>query len=128
MTSFVKNESPEPRLMKSEPLDETATTSEDMTFKSTEPQESPQYDSPSQISRRPRNPFILFRTWYIKQGHLKEITSSGSELSKITGKLWKAMHEDDRKFWAEQSKLEREASQGRTYAPAATPRPRGSRS
>ncbi|KAF8761690.1 hypothetical protein RHS01_00422 [Rhizoctonia solani] len=53
--------------------------------------------------------------------------SSGSELSKITGKLWKAMHEEDRKFWAEQARLEREASQGRTYAPPAASRPRGAR-
>ncbi|CAE6401573.1 unnamed protein product [Rhizoctonia solani] len=83
--------------------------------------------SDGSISRRPRNPFILFRTWYIKQGHLKQVTSSGSELSKITGKLWKAMHEDDRKFWAEQARLEREASQGRTYAPIAPSKPRGAR-
>ncbi|KAG8730133.1 hypothetical protein FRC12_020476 [Ceratobasidium sp. 428] len=128
MSSFVKNESPEPLSMKSEPLEETVATFDDTTNTSTEPVQPPQCDSPSPISRRPCNPFILFRTWYIKQGHLKPITSSGSELSKITGKLWKAMHEDDRKFWAQQSKLEREASQGRTYAPAAAPRPRGSRS
>ncbi|CAE6405379.1 hypothetical protein RSOLAG1IB_03004 [Rhizoctonia solani AG-1 IB] len=87
-----------------------------------------QNEADGSISRRPRNPFILFRTWYIKQGHLKQVTSSGSELSKITGKLWKAMHEDDRKFWAEQARLEREASQGRTYAPPAASRPRGARS
>ncbi|KAG9099840.1 hypothetical protein FS749_000236 [Ceratobasidium sp. UAMH 11750] len=129
MSSSVKKESPEPGTMpmKPEPLDEAAMTPEDATNTSSELQESPCSNSPPQIARRPRNPFILFRTWYIKQGHLKQVTSSGSELSKITGKLWKAMHEDDRKFWAEQSKREREASQGRTYAPAA-PRPRGSRS
>ncbi|KAG8737101.1 hypothetical protein FRC10_008568 [Ceratobasidium sp. 414] len=144
MSSSVKNESPEPRLMKYEPLDEPSMTPDDAANTNTEPQESPRSNSPPQPSRRPRNPFILFRTWYIKQGYLKQVTSSGSELrsalshslmtlelifsSKITGKLWKAMHEDDRKFWAEQSKREREASQGRTYAPAAAPRPRGSRS
>ncbi|KAG8715019.1 hypothetical protein FRC08_011115 [Ceratobasidium sp. 394] len=145
MSSSVKKESPEPGTMpmKPEPLDEAAMAPEDATNTSSELQESPCSNSPPQIARRPRNPFILFRTWYIKQGHLKQVTSSGSELrsahflvfmipwlifsSKITGKLWKAMHEDDRKFWAEQSKREREASQGRTYAPAA-PRPRGSRS
>ncbi|EUC65508.1 HMG (high mobility group) box protein [Rhizoctonia solani AG-3 Rhs1AP] len=86
-----------------------------------------QSEADGSISRRPRNPFILFRTWYIKQGHLKQVTSSGSELSKITGKLWKAMHEEDRKFWAEQARLEREASQGRTYAPIAPSKPRGAR-
>ncbi|KAG9102251.1 hypothetical protein FRC06_002170, partial [Ceratobasidium sp. 370] len=127
MSSSIKNESPEPHTIKFESLEEGAMTPNDATNTNTELQESPRSHSPSQISRRPRNPFILFRTWYIKQGYLKQVTSSGSELSKITGKLWKAMHEDDRKFWAEQSKREREASQGRTYAPAA-PRPRGSRS
>ncbi|KAF8609419.1 hypothetical protein BDV93DRAFT_143469 [Ceratobasidium sp. AG-I] len=37
------------------------------------------------------------------------------------------MHEDDRKFWAEQARKEREASQGRTYTPAAPAKPRTGR-
>lgn len=37
------------------------------------------------------------------------------------------MHEDDRKFWAEQARKEREASLGRTYTPAAPSKPRTGR-
>ena len=37
------------------------------------------------------------------------------------------MHEDDRKFWAEQARKEREASQGRTYTPAAPSKSRTGR-
>ncbi|QRV76790.1 HMG (high mobility group) box protein [Ceratobasidium sp. AG-Ba] len=128
MSSPTKNESPEPSPVKSESPDMTAMTPNDTTSPAVDPQEPPRSGSPSQVSRRPRNPFILFRTWYIKQGNLKQVTGSFFSCSKITGKLWKAMHDDDRKFWAEQSKLEKEASQGKTYAPAAAPRPRGSRS
>ncbi|CAE6444796.1 unnamed protein product [Rhizoctonia solani] len=121
------NETPASSTMKYETLEEGALVPSDPTTALIGVLEPLQNEADGSISRRPRNPFILFRTWYIKQGHLKQVTSSGSELSKITGKLWKAMHEEDRKFWAEQARLEREASQGRTYAPPAASRPRGAR-
>ncbi|KAJ1310866.1 hypothetical protein OPQ81_009384 [Rhizoctonia solani] len=123
-----ENENSTPHPMKVEMLEEGALIPSDPKTELIEVLEPLQTEADGSISRRPRNPFILFRTWYIKQGYLKQVTSSGSELSKITGKLWKAMHESDRKFWAEQARLEREASQGRTYAPIAASKPRGARS
>ncbi|CAE6446344.1 unnamed protein product [Rhizoctonia solani] len=128
MSLPTKNETSTPPPMTIEMLEEGALIPSDPTTALIGVLEPLQNDADGSISRRPRNPFILFRTWYIKQGHLKQVTSSGSELSKITGKLWRAMHEDDRKFWAEQARLEREASQGRTYAPIAPSKPRGARS
>ncbi|CAE7075779.1 unnamed protein product [Rhizoctonia solani] len=127
MSLPTKNETSTPPPMMHETLEEGALVPSDPTTALIGVLEPLQTEADGPISRRPRNPFILFRTWYIKQGHLKQVTSSGSELSKITGKLWKAMHEDDRKFWAEQARLEREASQGRTYAPIAPSKPRGVR-
>ncbi|KAH7344428.1 hypothetical protein B0J17DRAFT_702113 [Rhizoctonia solani] len=128
MSLPTKNETSTPPPMKHETLEGGALTPSDPTTELIGILEPLQTEADGSISRRPRNPFILFRTWYIKQGHLKQVTSSGSELSKITGKLWKAMHEVDRKFWAEQARFEREASQGRTYAPIAASKPRGARS
>ncbi|KAG8762629.1 hypothetical protein FRC11_008381 [Ceratobasidium sp. 423] len=128
MSLPTKNETSTPPPMTIETLEEGALVPTDPTTALIGVLDPLQNEGDGSTSRRPRNPFILFRTWYIKQGHLKQVTSSGSELSKITGKLWKAMHEDDRKFWAEQARLEREASQGRTYAPIASSKPRGARS
>lgn len=62
--------------MKPELLDDVALTPGDATSTSADASESSQSASQALAGRRPRNPFILFRTWYIKQGHLKQVTVS----------------------------------------------------
>lgn len=62
--------------MNLETLTETLQTPPDVTDVKTEVSDPLQSDSDGSLSRRPRNPFILFRTWYIKQGYLKQVTVS----------------------------------------------------
>ncbi|KAG9106582.1 hypothetical protein FRC07_008780 [Ceratobasidium sp. 392] len=55
---------------------------------------------------RPKNAFILYRSWYVKQGFLNGIEASvytksndHREISRIVGRLWKEMSEKDRQTW-----------------------------
>ncbi|KAI0330758.1 hypothetical protein GY45DRAFT_1409904 [Cubamyces sp. BRFM 1775] len=49
---------------------------------------------------RPPNAFILFRSSFIRAQHIPgQIEGNHSALSKIIGKYWKALSQDDRKVW-----------------------------
>ena len=76
MSTPTKNESAESPPMKSESLDDIPLTPGNATNANAGVSESSESASQDSIGRRPRNPFILFRTWYIKQGHLKQVTVS----------------------------------------------------
>ncbi|KAF8991122.1 hypothetical protein BDQ17DRAFT_1175829, partial [Cyathus striatus] len=49
---------------------------------------------------RPPNAFILFRSFFIKsQQVLSRVEGNHSTLSKIIGKLWKALPREERDEW-----------------------------
>ncbi|TBU47126.1 hypothetical protein BD309DRAFT_535985 [Dichomitus squalens] len=53
---------------------------------------------------RPPNAFILFRSSFIKGGHIPgEIEGNHSALSKIIGKCWKALPRQERKVWEQKA-------------------------
>lgn len=58
---------------------------------------------------RPRNAFILYRSWYVRQGFLADVENDHREISRIVGKIWKSMTDDEKAPWkdlAEKEKLE----------------------
>ncbi|KAJ1310867.1 hypothetical protein OPQ81_009385 [Rhizoctonia solani] len=58
---------------------------------------------------RPRNAFILYRSWYVRQGFLSDIENDHREISRIVGKIWKKMSPEEQAPWkglAEQEKVE----------------------
>ncbi|QRV91619.1 HMG (high mobility group) box protein [Ceratobasidium sp. AG-Ba] len=48
---------------------------------------------------RPRNAFILYRTWYVKQDFLAGVENDHREISRIVGKIWKGLSESERDYW-----------------------------
>jgi hypothetical protein len=77
MSLPTKNESPVSPPMNHESSDEATRTLTNATDTRIGVSELSQNGFDEQVlSRRPRNPFILFRTWYIKQGYLKQVTVS----------------------------------------------------
>ncbi|KAF8609420.1 hypothetical protein BDV93DRAFT_518242 [Ceratobasidium sp. AG-I] len=58
---------------------------------------------------RPRNAFILYRSWYVREGFLADVESDHREISRIVGKIWKELPESERARWralAEKEKKE----------------------
>ncbi|CAE6542219.1 unnamed protein product [Rhizoctonia solani] len=58
---------------------------------------------------RPRNAFILYRSWYVKQGFLSDVENDHREISRIVGKIWKHMSVEEQAPWrvrAEEEKVE----------------------
>ncbi|KAG8762628.1 hypothetical protein FRC11_008380 [Ceratobasidium sp. 423] len=58
---------------------------------------------------RPRNAFILYRSWYVRQGFLSDIENDHREISRIVGKIWKQMSPEEQAPWramAEEEKAE----------------------
>ncbi|CAE6532475.1 unnamed protein product [Rhizoctonia solani] len=58
---------------------------------------------------RPRNAFILYRSWYVRQGFLSDVENDHREISRIVGKIWKQMSPEEQAPWkamAEEEKAE----------------------
>ncbi|CCO27820.1 Repressor ROX1 OS=Saccharomyces cerevisiae (strain ATCC 204508 / S288c) GN=ROX1 PE=1 SV=1 [Rhizoctonia solani AG-1 IB] len=58
---------------------------------------------------RPRNAFILYRSWYVKQGFLSGIENDHREISRIVGRIWRQMSAEEQDPWktmAEEEKTE----------------------
>ncbi|KAG9102252.1 hypothetical protein FRC06_002171 [Ceratobasidium sp. 370] len=56
---------------------------------------------------RPRNAFILYRSWYVKQGFLADVETDHREISRIVGKIWKGLPEDERDVWRGRAEAEK---------------------
>ena len=58
---------------------------------------------------RPRNAFILFRCDFVAQKKIPaSVEPDHRNISRIVGRIWKAMSEEDRRPWVEEAKRERE--------------------
>ena len=58
---------------------------------------------------RPRNAFILFRCDFVAQKKIPaSVEPDHRNISRIVGRIWKAMSEEDRRPWIEEAKKERE--------------------
>ncbi|KAF9039071.1 high mobility group box domain-containing protein, partial [Panaeolus papilionaceus] len=58
---------------------------------------------------RPRNPFILFRTNFVRQQRIpNSVESDHRNISRIVGRLWNAMTEEQREPWKVMAVRERE--------------------
>jgi hypothetical protein len=58
---------------------------------------------------RPRNAFILFRCDFVAQKRIPaSVEPDHRNISRIVGRIWKAMSEADRRPWIEEAKRERE--------------------
>jgi hypothetical protein len=58
---------------------------------------------------RPRNAFILFRCDFVAQKKIPaSVEPDHRNISRIVGRIWKAMGEEDRRPWVEEAKRERE--------------------
>ncbi|KAH7344429.1 hypothetical protein B0J17DRAFT_635396 [Rhizoctonia solani] len=58
---------------------------------------------------RPRNAFILYRSWYVRQGFLSDVENDHREISRIVGKIWRQMSSEEQAPWrtmAEEEKAE----------------------
>jgi HMG (high mobility group) box len=59
---------------------------------------------------RPRNAFILFRCDFVAQKKIPaSVEPDHRNISRIVGRIWKAMSDEDRRPWVEEAKKEREA-------------------
>jgi hypothetical protein len=59
--------------------------------------------------RRPRNAFILFRCDFVAQKKIPaSVEPDHRNISRIVGRIWKAMSDEDRRPWIEEAKRERE--------------------
>jgi hypothetical protein len=58
---------------------------------------------------RPRNAFILFRCDFVAQKKIPaSVEPDHRNISRIVGRIWKAMSDEDRRPWIEEAKRERE--------------------
>jgi hypothetical protein len=58
---------------------------------------------------RPRNAFILFRCDFVAQKKIPaSVEPDHRNISRIVGRIWKAMSDEDRRPWVEEAKKERE--------------------
>jgi HMG (high mobility group) box len=58
---------------------------------------------------RPRNAFILFRCDFVAQKKIPaSVEPDHRNISRIVGRIWKAMSDDDRRPWVEEARKERE--------------------
>lgn len=58
---------------------------------------------------RPRNAFILFRCDFVAQKKIPaSVEPDHRNISRIVGRIWKAMSDDDRRPWIEEAQRERE--------------------
>ncbi len=58
---------------------------------------------------RPRNAFILFRCHFVAQKKIPaSVEPDHRNISRIVGRIWKAMSDEDRRPWVEEAKRERE--------------------
>ena len=58
---------------------------------------------------RPRNAFILFRCDFVAQKKIPaSVEPDHRNISRIVGRIWKAMSEEDRRPWVEEAQRERE--------------------
>jgi hypothetical protein len=58
---------------------------------------------------RPRNAFILFRCDFVAQKKIPaSVEPDHRNISRIVGRIWKAMSDEDRRPWVEEAKRERE--------------------
>ena len=58
---------------------------------------------------RPRNAFILFRCDFVAQKKIPaSVEPDHRNISRIVGRIWKAMSDEDRRPWIEEAKKERE--------------------
>lgn len=58
---------------------------------------------------RPRNAFILFRCDFVAQKKVPaSVETDHRNISRIVGRIWKAMSDEDRRPWVEKAKRERE--------------------
>lgn len=74
---------------------------------------------------RPRNAFILFRCDFVAQKKIPaSVEPDHRNISRIVGRIWKAMSEEDRRPWIEEAKREREKHKKLypqyRYAPSST--------
>ncbi|KAJ7157040.1 high mobility group box domain-containing protein, partial [Mycena crocata] len=54
---------------------------------------------------RPPNPFILFRSWFVKnQWVTSDVEKSHSNLSKIVGATWMGLPDAERQKWRDRAK------------------------
>ena len=59
--------------------------------------------------RRPRNAFILFRCDFVAQKKIPaSVEPDHRNISRIVGRIWRAMSDEDRRPWIEEAKRERE--------------------
>ena len=75
--------------------------------------------------RRPRNAFILFRCDFVAQKKIPaSVEPDHRNISRIVGRIWKAMSDEDRRPWIEEAKREREKHKRLypqyRYSPAST--------
>ncbi|CAE6389779.1 unnamed protein product [Rhizoctonia solani] len=63
---------------------------------------------------RPRNAFILYRSWYVKQGFLTGIENDHREISRIVGRIWRQMSPEERAPWGVMAEKEK-AEHARMY-------------
>ncbi|TFK35697.1 high mobility group box domain-containing protein, partial [Crucibulum laeve] len=58
---------------------------------------------------RPRNAFILFRCDFVRQEKLPAtVEKDHRNISRIAGKVWKALSEEQKAPWVEMAKREKE--------------------
>ncbi|KAG9099839.1 hypothetical protein FS749_000235 [Ceratobasidium sp. UAMH 11750] len=58
---------------------------------------------------RPKNAFILYRSWYVKEGFLADVENDHREISRIVGRIWRELPDAERDIWrakAEEEKRE----------------------
>jgi len=74
---------------------------------------------------RPPNAFMLFRSWLLKHGKVLPPLSSSQNLSRIAGRCWNMLNDDEKKVWAEQASKVLQAHQRKHPTYKFTPAPKG---